>query len=176
MIVNIAHIDPRMKIELLYATENNFVGRAVYNFQECLVLKPVAEGLVKVQDELELQGLGLKIWDGYRPLSVQQIFWDIVQDDRYVAPPWKGGRHTRGTAVDVTLIDSHGNELPMPTPFDEFTDRAHRNHVSLEKERDHNRKLLEDLMHKHGFIGLPTEWWHFDLLGWEDYPVLNIDF
>lgn len=168
-LVNLQEFDERIVIDLLYATENNFTKRAVYDFTVCLVLEPVANALVKVQDDLEKMGLGLKIWDGYRPPSVQQIFWDIVQDDRYVAPPWKGGRHTRGTAVDVTLIDQNGSELPMPTPFDEFTDRAHRGY-----DQNVHNQLLETLMEKHGFVGLPTEWWHFDLVGWESYPVLTL--
>ena len=166
-LVNIADFDERIVVDLIYATENNFTGRAVYDFNICLVLEPVAKGLVKVQKELENQGLGLKIWDGYRPPFVQEIFWEIIQDERYVAPPWKGGRHTRGTAVDVTIVDLEGNELAMPTPFDEFSERAHRGYDS-----NITNQLLESLMVKYGFVGLPTEWWHFDLIGWESYPVL----
>ncbi|MBM3200871.1 MAG: M15 family metallopeptidase [Chlamydiae bacterium] len=168
-------VDPRIVVDLRYATANNFVGRAVYNFDVCLVLEPVAKALSRVQDRLETLGMGLKIWDGYRPFSVQELFWEIVQDDRYVAPPSMGGRHTRGTAVDVTLVDKEGRELDMPTPFDEFSDRAHRIYVSEDPLKELHTRLLEKVMKEEGFIGLATEWWHFDFQDWQNYPVLFFD-
>lgn len=122
-----------------------------------------------VQEELESIGLGLKIWDGFRPMAVQWKFWELVPDERYVSDPRKGGRHTRGTAVDVTLITKEGQELIMPSSFDDFSEKAHRNYQGASVEAIQNRELLEKVMEKHGFVGIPSEWWHFDFVGWEDY-------
>lgn len=163
-------------VDLRYAREDNFTGKVVYPFTTCLVLQPVAKALARVQSACKKQGLRLKIWDGYRPVEVQQIFWDLVQDPRYVSPPGpKGGRHCRGTAVDVTLVDRKGKELKMPTLFDKFSERAHRHSPLWNEEEKKNANLLEEMMHKNGFIGLGTEWWHFDFAGWQDYPILSFD-
>jgi D-alanyl-D-alanine dipeptidase len=121
-------------------------------------------------------GCGLKIFDGFRPLSVQKKMWEVFPHPGYVADPKKGSRHNRGAAVDVTLIRlADGAELPMPTPYDDFTTKAHRNFNELPAEAILNRALLERVMAKHGFIGLPTEWWHFDDNDWERYPILDVD-
>jgi len=98
----------------------------------------------------------------------------LVPDERYVSDPRKGGRHTRGTAVDLTLVTKDGQELPMPSAFDDFSEKAHRNYMGATPEEIGNRELLQTVMEKHGFIGLPTEWWHFDLVGWENYPPIDI--
>jgi D-alanyl-D-alanine dipeptidase len=90
-----------------------------------------------------------------------------------VSDPRKGGRHTRGTAVDLTLITQNGEELPMPSGFDDFSEKAHRTYMDCSPEEIKNRELLEEIMEKHGFVGLPTEWWHFDLVGWEAYPPID---
>mgnify|MGYP000990869255 FL=1 len=121
-------------------------------------------------------GLGLKIYDAYRPLSVQKIFWEIMPDERYVADPKKGSRHNRGMAVDLTLVDKEGKELSMPTEYDDFTEKAHRDYMNITEEQIINRKILEDVMTNYGFVGLPTEWWHFDYRGWENYEVMDVDF
>lgn len=172
-LIDIKSLIPRAQVELRYATENNFVGQVVYPFDRCLLLKEVALCLRDVQTELELIGLGVKIWDGFRPLSVQWKFWEILPDERYISDPRKGGRHTRGTAVDLTLVTLQGEELIMPSEFDDFSERAHRDYMGASKEAMQNRELLEKIMKKHGFIGLPSEWWHFDYLGWENYPIVE---
>jgi D-alanyl-D-alanine dipeptidase len=137
------------------------------------LLKEVALHLRDVQEELGVMGLGLKIWDGFRPVAAQWKFWELVPDERYVSDPRKGGRHTRGTAVDLTLITKDGQELSMPSAFDDFSEKAHRDYAGATKEEIKNRELLQKIMEKHGFIGLPTEWWHFDLAGWESHPPLD---
>lgn len=164
---------PNVQIDLRYATEDNFTGQKIYNFQRCFVVKEAALRLQKVQSELEKIGLGLKIWDGFRPMAAQWKFWELIPDERYVSDPRKGGHHTRGTAIDLTLITCDGQELPMPSAFDDFSEKAHRNYMECSAEKIKNRKLLETIMEKHGFIGIPTEWWHFDLIGWEAYPPLD---
>lgn len=174
VLVDIEKINPRIKVEIKYATEDNFTGRKLYDVGKCFLRKFVAMKLDSVQRELEKIGLGLKVWDCYRPLSVQKILWSIVPDERYVANPAKGSRHNRGCAVDLTLVDSLGNELPMPTKYDDFTEKAHRDYFNLPDTLIKNRKILEDVMVKYGFVPLPTEWWHFDFKGWEKFSILDI--
>lgn len=174
-LVDIQDFIPGIQIELKYATEDNFTGQIVYNFACCLLIKEAAVQLRNVQSELESMGLGLKIWDGFRPVAAQWKFWELVPDERYVSDPRKGGRHTRGTAVDLTLITSDGEELLMPTAFDDFSEKAHRDYMECSEEAIKNRQLLQDVMERNGFVGLPTEWWHFDLAGWQNYPPIDID-
>jgi len=173
--VNIALAVAGVVVDLRYASKNNFTGHVVYDFDKCLLLHEAAERLREVQEELETMGLGLKVWDGYRPIAAQWKFWELVPDPRYVGDPRKGGRHTRGTAVDLTLVTSEGEELAMPSEFDEFSERAHRDYTGASSEETRNRQLLFDVMHRHGFSGVSTEWWHFDLVGWEAYPPVDID-
>lgn len=172
-LVDIQTFIPGIQVDLKYATADNFTGQVVYQFNCCLLHKDAALKLRDVQAELEVIGLSLKIWDGFRPMAAQWKFWEIIPDERYVSDPRKGGRHTRGTAVDVTLVAKDGSELPMPSDFDDFSEKAHRNYMEVSQEAIQNRELLETVMLKHGFIGLPTEWWHFDLLNWKNYPSLD---
>ncbi|HMY60336.1 MAG TPA: M15 family metallopeptidase, partial [Pseudomonadota bacterium] len=118
----------------------------------------------------------LKLWDCYRPHRVQYQLWDIVHDERYVANPHKGSRHNRGAAVDLTLVDAQGQELVMPTPFDDFGEKAHRSYQQLPPLAIQNRTTLEQAMAKAGFVGMPTEWWHFDFARWQGYPLDDIPF
>lgn len=172
--VEVVSVDSSIVIDLRYATPNNFTGQVLYDTPHCFLRKSVAERLSRVQKKLEQKGLGLKIWDGYRPLSVQKKMWALVPDSRYVANPKHGSRHNRGAAVDVTLVDSTGHELHMPTGFDDFTIKAHRNWTGGDTLAMHNRQILEDAMTSEGFIPLSTEWWHFDAPNWKDYPIENI--
>lgn len=174
-LVDLQSVNPRIRIDLRYATADNFVGKAMYRTSKCFLRREVAECLSKVQAELETLGLGLKVWDGYRPLSVQKEFWKLVPDERYVASPVKGSRHNRGAAVDLTLVDRDGRELEMPTKFDDFTENAGAFAPCSESAAE-NRKLLQRVMKAHGFEILPTEWWHFDAAGWERYEVLDLSF
>ena len=179
-LVDVKSINRNIQVELRYATENNFTGECVYSegFNTCYVLRCVAEKLDLVQKDLEKQGLGLKIWDGYRSPAVHKKFWDLVQDERYVSHPSEGGRHPRGTTVDLTVIRlSDGAELPMPTEFDNFTEKAHRDYMDLPRQVIKNRQLLENVMTQYGFVGLWSEWWHFDIEGWKNFPPLeNVNF
>lgn len=172
-LVEIRDIAPNILIDLKYATEDNFTGQVVYDFDCCLLVEEAALRLVDILAELETKGLGLKVWDGFRPVAAQWKFWELVPDERYISDPRKGGRHTRGTAVDLTLITLDGRALPMPTGFDDFSEKAHRDYANCSQEELDNRNFLEEIMQRHGFIGLPTEWWHFDLIGWESFPPLE---
>jgi D-alanyl-D-alanine dipeptidase len=168
-----------LRVELRYATPANFTGRVVYDVgsaPRCYLRRPVAVRLAAVQAELAQRRLGLKAYDCYRPLSVQRILWRLVPDERYVADPQKGSRHNRGAAVDVTLVDERGRELEMPTAFDDFSERAHRDYQGASPAAREHRALLEEVMTRHGFVPLPTEWWHFDDRGWESYPLTDVSF
>ncbi|MBI2812356.1 MAG: D-alanyl-D-alanine dipeptidase [Candidatus Melainabacteria bacterium] len=169
--VDIQTVNPRILIDIRYATANNFVGRAVYSSAKCFLRRKVAKKLDLIQKKLEKIGLGLKVWDGYRPFSVQKIFWEILPDPRYVAPPNEGSRHNRGAAVDLTLVDKEGKELKMPTEFDDFSEKAHSHYDRLPKEVIHNRTLLHNIMREHGLIPFVTEWWHFDDEEGEKFPI-----
>ncbi|MCK5633119.1 M15 family metallopeptidase [bacterium] len=175
-LVEIIKINPNIQLDIRYATPNNFTGKAVYESPRCFLCKTTAQKINAIQKELETMGLGLKIWDGYRPRSVQYIFWNVAPDRTYVANPKKGSKHNRGTAVDCTLIDKHSNQLEMPSVFDEFSVKAHRNYASMTPAAAKNCKLLENLMIKYGFIPLPHEWWHFDDVDWRQYELLDIPF
>lgn len=173
-LVRACSITPPPLEEIRYATTYNFTKTRLYPISVAFVHIDAARALEAVQRDLAQSGLGLKLYDAYRPLSVQKQMWNLSRDERYVSNPSKGGRHTRGTAVDVTLVDARGNELSMPSHFDEFSERAFRNYEGATSEQKRNRKKLEEVMARHGFIGYPYEWWHFDLRGWEKYPVLDV--
>lgn len=174
-LVPIEVVQPPVLPEVRYATRHNFTGTTLYPFPRLWLQSDAARALSAVQRDLAATGLGLKVFDAYRPLAVQLKMWDLIRDERYVSNPAKNqGRHTRGTAVDVTLIDRRGRELPMPSDFDDFTERAHRDYAGGTEEERRNRMKLEAVMKRHGFIPYPTEWWHFDLRGWEKYPVFDV--
>lgn len=174
-LIDIQTFIPSLQVDLKYATSDNFTGEIVYDFNCCLLVKEAALRLREVQAELESIGLGLKVWDGFRPMAAQWKFWELVPDERYVSDPRKGGRHTRGTAVDLTLVTSDGEELLMPSGFDDFSEKAHQDYMGATEEAIRNRGFLRKIMEKHGFSGLGTEWWHFDLVGWQKYPPLDIN-
>ncbi len=173
-LVELKHLSPNILLEILYATPNNFVGKAVYSSSRCFLRRKTAMRLHKAQLALEKIGLGLKVWDGYRPLSVQKIFWNLLPDSKYVADPSIGSRHNRGASVDLTLVDKAGRELPMPTGFDDFSEKASRSYQGASPVQLKNRLILEGAMAKEGFLLYPHEWWHFDDPDWNDYPILDI--
>lgn len=177
-LVELQAVNPRIRVFLPYATTNNFAKQQLYpTGMRCFVRRSTAEKLDSIQRFLEPMGLGLKVFDGYRPLSVQKKMWAIMPDENYVANPAKGSRHNRGAAVDITLVRlSDGEELLMPTPFDDFTEKASHHAVEgIPAEALRNRFLLRSVMEKFGFRALPSEWWHYDEIGWERYGILDID-
>ncbi len=176
-LVDVGRLTPPPLLEIRYATPYNFTGAVLYPAARAYLHRDAARALQAVQRDLARDGLGLKIYDGYRPLSVQQKMWDLVRDERYVSnPAVNRGRHTRGTAVDVTLVDRHGNELAMPSTFDAFTPAAHRDSATMTPRQRANMQRLSAAMERRGFLPYPFEWWHFDFRGWEKFPVLNVTF
>jgi D-alanyl-D-alanine dipeptidase len=174
-LVKVQDLDSSIVADLRYATENNFTGKKIYPVNVCVLRKETVEKLVKANEELKKNGLSIKIWDAYRPPYVQQIFWDMVQDSRFVADPKNGGsNHNKGTAVDITLIDSNGKEIAMPTKFDDFSVKAHRDNPNLSKDIRKNVDLLTNIMKKHGFAPLKTEWWHFNDSDSSKYKIVDV--
>ncbi|MGE5431904.1 MAG: M15 family metallopeptidase [Syntrophomonadaceae bacterium] len=173
-IVLLKSIDSTIVTDVRYATANNFTHKVLYPTANVYLRKAAALKLHEAEKELiSKYNLRLKVYDGYRPLSVQKKLWEIMPDSRYVANPKNGSRHNRGAAVDLTLIDSTGRELEMGTPYDDFTDKAHRDYRDLPENVLKNRRLLEDVMVKYGFEPLSTEWWHFDYSLWKNYSILD---
>lgn len=175
-IVFLRDVDSTFSFDVRYATTNNFTGKILYPTDKIYLRKAAADSLRKVNQFLKKEyKLRLKIFDGYRPLSVQKFMWSIFPDDRYVANPKTGSRHNRGAAVDLTLIDTTGRELDMGTAYDDFTEKAHSNYKDLPEKILANRKILSDAMQKFGFIPLESEWWHFDFKDWKKYSILDIE-
>ncbi len=173
-LVSLLALEPRPLLELRYASPYNFLGATLYPRLDPQLRCPVALALQRVQRDLAREGLGLKVWDAYRPLAVQQRMWDAIRDPRYVSDPAvNAGRHTRGTAVDVTLVDRRGQELPMPTDFDDFSEAAHMDAPGISAEQARNARRLRRAMERRGFRAFPTEWWHFDWKDWQQLPVVR---
>lgn len=173
-LVDVKDVDPRIIVDIRYATADNFMKRVLYPANRAMLRESVARRLSRVQDELAAQGLGLKVYDGYRPLSVQKMMWQVMPNPDFVADPAKGSRHNRGAAVDVTLVDANGRELEMPSGYDEFSERARVDYAGGSEAARRNRDLLIAVMKKHGFEVLESEWWHYDSPGWERYSVLDV--
>lgn len=160
--VNIKSLSNDFILDIKYATEDNFLKQAVYDCPECYLRKATAKALVAASEEFKALGFRLKLFDCYRPLSVQKKMWAILPGTHYVANPAKGSKHNRGAAVDLTLVDVAGNELDMGTPFDFFGKEAHHTYTNLPEEVLKNRKLLKDILNKHNFKSIYSEWWHYE--------------
>jgi peptidase M15D vanX D-ala-D-ala dipeptidase len=149
-------------LDMRYATANNFLKQQVYDCGECYLRKATAKALVKAQEEFKQHGYRIKLFDCYRPLSVQKKMWKILPGTDYVANPAKGSKHNRGAAVDLTLVDKNGKELNMGTGFDYFGKKAHHTYTDLPKEVLANRRLLKEILAKHNFKSIYSEWWHYE--------------
>ena len=179
--VNILDLDPTFELDIRYATDNNFMGKAVYSPEEarCLLRRPVAEALVKVHADLKDQGYRLKIFDCFRPIAVQQRLFEVYPDPEYVAQPVfdengkpvRGSKHNRGAAVDLTLITLDGEPVEMPTDYDDFSERAHPDYSGNAAYVRANVERLSQAMQRHGFSPIASEWWHFDGPSWEKYAL-----
>lgn len=169
---------PGIVYDLRYSGKNNFTRTKLYPSGELTFMRlQPAKALQRVQQELNKKGLGLKIFDAYRPYSITKQMWDLIKDERYVANPANGSGHNRGLSIDLTLIDlKTGKELDMGTDFDNFTDTAHHTFNNLPGRVLVNRILLKKSMEKYGFRSLTTEWWHYSWPNDRDYQVLDIDF
>ncbi|MGD1946208.1 MAG: M15 family metallopeptidase [Croceivirga sp.] len=169
--VRLADFSEDFVYDLRYATKNNFLKEKVYDCAECYVRAKTAKALIAVNKVFMDEGHRIKFFDCYRPNSVQHKMWKILPNPQYVANPVKGSIHNKGGAVDVTLVDSEGNELDMGTEFDFFGKRAYHDYTDLPQEILDNRRLLKETLEANGFWGIRTEWWHYNLSGGSRFTV-----
>jgi len=158
---NVTELDPTIRLDIRYATTDNFTKTKIYDCPQCLLRPEAADAVVLAHKALKKKGLGLKMFDCYRPRPYQQRLWDKVPNPDYVTPPAKGSMHSRGAAVDLTIIDANGKELDMGTPYDFFGPEAHTDNTKLPQKVLANRRLLRETLEAVGFKGIRTEWWHF---------------
>lgn len=178
-LVELVKLNKSIKLDIRYATDNNFVGRQVYPEARAFLQRPAAEAVVRVHKQLKKQGLGLVIFDGYRPWTITKLFWEVTPEEKrkFVANPETGSKHNRGCAVDLSIYDRKtGRLIDMPSGFDEFTERASPNYTGGTETERANRDLLRRLMEAEGFTVNPNEWWHFDYQNWQDYAIYDIPF
>lgn len=176
-LVEIKKYIPGIALDIRYATTNNFTHKVMYPQARAFARLPVVMALKGVQDELKTKGLGLKIYDAYRPYSITVKFYETALDTNFVADPRKGSKHNRGCAVDISVINlKTGKELEMPTGFDSFSKKAAANYPDLTPLQIANRELLKSTMQARGFKVIATEWWHYDFNGWAKYPLLDVPF
>jgi D-alanyl-D-alanine dipeptidase len=178
-LIELITLDPTIKLDIRYATDNNFVGRSVYPEARAFLQKPAANAVVRVHRKLQEKGLGIVIFDGYRPWTITKLFWDVVPEDKrkFVADPAKGSKHNRGCAVDLSIYDlKTGQLIDMPSGYDEFTERASPDYRGGTPAQTANREILRKLMEAEGFTVNPNEWWHFDYKSWQDYAIYDISF
>jgi len=175
-LIDIETLDKSFIIHIVYSTNDNFIGKRVYSINKCVLLLETAKKLINANNDFKKLGYTLKILDAYRPLSVQKLMWDILPDDNFVAPPYRGSMHNRGCAVDVTLVDTNGYELEMPSTFDDFSEKAWITYDNCDKRLIENRELLSNIMVQNGFKTIETEWWHFYDPENTAAPLLDISF
>ncbi len=176
-LIDLEQYIPGIVLDIRYATTNNFTGEKIYNLAKAYARKPVADAVKRAQAELQKQGLGIKIFDAYRPYKATVKFYEVYKDTTYVASPYRGSRHNRGCAIDMTIINlKTGEELKMPTGYDSFQKEAWPKTPIKDPEARKNRALIIQVMEKQGFKVNSSEWWHFDFIGWRNYEVLDIDF
>lgn len=178
-LIELKKLSRSIKLDIRYATSDNFVGRPVYPEARAFLQRPAAEALVRVHKQLKEKKLGIMVFDAYRPWTITKLFWDVVREDqrKFVADPAKGSKHNRGCAVDITIYDRRtGKPVPMPSGYDEFTERASPDYTGGTDEERANRDLLRTLMEAEGFTVNDSEWWHFDYNTWKDYAIYDIAF
>jgi zinc D-Ala-D-Ala dipeptidase len=178
-LVELIKLDAGIKLDIRYATSNNFTGRPVYTEARAFLQRPAAQALVKVNEELKPLGYGLLIFDGYRPWSVTKIFWDITskENKKFVADPKKGSKHNRGCAVDLSLYDlATGKEIEMTGVYDEMSERSYPYYAGGTEGQRKMRDLLRERMEANGFKVYDYEWWHFDYQDWQSYRITNVPF
>jgi D-alanyl-D-alanine dipeptidase len=165
---------PGLVLEIRYATEQNITGKKIYADKRAWLREETIRNLAQVARELEEKGYRLVLWDGWRPASAQKALWAAKPDGRFLTPPNRISRHTRGTSVDVSLADRNGKTLEMPSDHDEFTDRADEDFSDVPKEVAQRARLLRKAMFRAGFSGVPDEWWHYDLRDWASYEPIEV--
>jgi zinc D-Ala-D-Ala dipeptidase len=178
-LVELVALDPTIKLDIRYASTNNFIGKPVYKEGRAFLQRPAANALLAAHQELGEHGYGLLIHDGYRPWAVTKLFWDLTPPNlrEFVADPASGSKHNRGCAVDLTMYDrAFGTAVVMPSGYDEMTRRAYPEYAGGPPDARGRRDLLRAVMERHDFTVEPNEWWHFNYKDWKEYPILDIPF
>lgn len=179
-LVELVKLDPAIKLDMRYATSNNFTGRVLYDEARAFLAAPAAQAVARASKAAQVEGCGLTIFDAYRPWRVTKQLWDATPSGpkkNYVANPRRGSKHNRGCAVDLSLYDLRSGQLvEMPSEFDDFSEKAHRDFTGASPAAIANRARLQRYLEAEGFVGLSNEWWHFDFTGWEQFPVMDVPF
>ncbi len=179
-LVELVSLDPHIKLDMRYATTNNFTGRVLYDGARAFLANPAAQAVARASKAAQADGFGLTIFDAYRPWRITKKLWDATPPGpkkEYVANPKRGSKHNRGCAVDLSLHDLRNGQLvEMPSGFDDFSEKAHRDYMGASATAIANRARLARYLEVEGFVGLSNEWWHFDFTGWEQFPVMDIPF
>jgi D-alanyl-D-alanine dipeptidase len=168
-----------LRLDLRYATINNFTGRVLYDQARAFLQGVAADALMRARDSAMNDGFGLTLFDAYRPWRVTKQLWEATPPSQrnYVANPKRGSRHNRGCAVDLSLHTlATGTLVEMPSAYDDFSERAHRDFMAAGETAIANRARLERYMEAEGFIGMSNEWWHFDHRDWQSFPILDMPF
>jgi D-alanyl-D-alanine dipeptidase len=179
-LLELVTLDPAIKLDMRYATTNNFTGQILYDAARAFMVTPAARALVQASKAARADGYGLTIFDAYRPWRITKKLWDATPagpKKNYVANPKRGSKHNRGCAVDLSLHHLQDGQLvEMPTGFDDFSEKAHRDYMGATETAIANRARLQHYVENVGFVGLSNEWWHFDFAGWEQFPVMDVPF
>ena len=179
-LLELIKLDPAIRLDMRYATSNNFTGRVLYDEARAFLAAPAALAVVRASKMAQSDGFGLTIYDAYRPWRITKKLWDatpVGPKKDYVANPKRGSKHNRGCAVDLTLHDLQtGKLVEMPSEFDDFSEKAHRDYMGASAAAIANRARLARYLEAEGFVGLSNEHWHFDFTGWEQFPVMDIPF
>jgi zinc D-Ala-D-Ala dipeptidase len=178
-LVELVSLDPDLRLDVRYATKDNFLGVPVYPSARAFLQRPAAEALVRAHRALRPYGYGLLIHDAYRPWWVTKVFWEATPPDKreFVADPARGSRHNRGCAVDLTLYRlADGRAVEMPGVYDEMSERSYPSYPGGTSAQRWRRDLLRAAMEAEGFAVFSSEWWHFDYRSWHEYPILNVPF
>lgn len=178
-LVEVQALDASVKVDVRYATANNFVGRPVYSIGRVFLQRPAAEALVRAQARLRDKGVGLLLFDGYRPWTVTKLFWEVTPPDKraFVANPAEGSKHNRGCAVDLSLFDLQtGTEVEMPSAYDEMSARSAPHYKGGTPEQRAKRDLLRKTLESEGFNVDKGEWWHYNYKDWQEYTILDVSF
>jgi len=178
-LVDLTTLDPGIKLDIRYATRDNFLSTPVYSSARAFLQRPAAAALLRAHRELLKEGYGLVIFDAYRPWYITKIFWDATPPDKhqFVANPAEGSRHNRGCAVDLSMYDLRsGQEVEMTGVYDEMSERSYPTYSGGTAEQRSRRDLLRRAMEKQGFTVYDSEWWHFDYRDWTKYAIQNVAF
>jgi zinc D-Ala-D-Ala dipeptidase len=178
-LVELVKLDPGIRLDIRYATPNNFTGIQLYDEARAFLVSVAAQALMRAQAAAWVDGYGLLIHDAYRPWRITKKLWDMTPPEKreFVANPKEGSRHNRGCAVDLTLYErATGNAVTMPSGYDEFSNKAYRDYSGGSTAETQNRARLERYMEAEGFSGISNEWWHFDYKDWAKFPILDVPF